>query len=142
MLQTKVNTDLLPKDARLLPSEGQEQAALFSWAELEMKRGRYPELRMMFHVPNGGGRSKAEAGRFKAEGVKAGVPDIFLPVPRGNYHGMFIEMKKRKGGKVSAEQKVWLAELAEQGYFAVVAFGWEDASEQIRSYLDIGKCRA
>lgn len=141
-MKTTINTDLLPKDPKLLPSEGQEQATLFSWAELEMKRGNYPELKLMFHVPNGGARSKAEAGRFKAEGVKAGVPDIFLPVPRGNYHGMFIEMKKRKGGKVSAEQKVWLAELAEQGYFAVVAFGWEDASEQIRSYLDIGKCRA
>ena len=140
MQQTTINNDFLPKDPKLLPSEGQEQATLFSWAR--MMEGRYPELRLMFHVPNGGGRGKAEAGRFKMEGVKAGVPDIFLPVPRGNYHGMFIEMKKHKGGKVSAEQKVWLAELAEQGYFAVVAFGWEDASEQIRSYLDIGKCRA
>lgn len=140
MQQTTINNDFLPKDPKLLPSEGQEQATLFSWAKM-MDR-LYPELRLMFHVPNGGGRSKAEAGRFKMEGVKAGVPDIFLPVPRGNYHGMFIEMKKRKGGKVSAEQKVWISELNAQGYYAVVAFGWDEASSCIIDYLEIGKAKA
>jgi hypothetical protein len=140
MVQTTINKDFLPKDPKMLPSEGQEQATLFSWAR--MMEGRYPELRLMFHVPNGGGRSKAEAGRFKMEGVKAGVPDIFLPVPRGNFHGMFVEMKKRKGGKVSAEQKVWISELNAQGYYAVVACGWDEASSCIIDYLDIGKAKA
>lgn len=138
-MKTTIHAELLPKDPRLLPSEGQEQAALFSWADLEAKHGRYPELRLMFHVPNGGGRSKAEAGRFKAEGVKAGVPDLFLPVPRGKYHGMFIEMKRRMGGRLSPEQKVWIAELNERGYHAVVACGWDEASNYIKDYLDIGR---
>ena len=57
--------------------EGEEQAALFRWAQFQS--GKYPELDLMFHIPNGGKRGKAEAARFKAEGVKAGVPDIFFP---------------------------------------------------------------
>ena len=100
---------MMPKDKRLLPKEGQEQATLMSWAG--MQSCVYPELGLLFHIPNGGSRSKAEAGRFKAEGVKAGVPDLFLPVPRGEYHGLFIELKRRQGGRVSDEQKDWLLTL-------------------------------
>ena len=124
----------LPKDTRLLPKEGEEQARLFSWAG--MVSHRHPELRMMFHVPNGGARNKTEAARFKAEGVKAGVPDICLPVPRGTYHGLFIELKRLDGGRVSPEQRAWLDDLLGQGYFAVVCFGWERASEIIQEYLN------
>ena len=62
------------------PTEGVEQATLFSWAS--MRTYWHPELNLMFHIPNGGKRSKAEAGRFRAEGVKSGVPDICLPVAR------------------------------------------------------------
>ena len=67
-------------------SESQEQQALFEWAELSKRC--FPELELLFHVPNGGARSKATAGRLKAEGVKPGVPDLCLPVPRGAYHGL------------------------------------------------------
>ena len=123
----------LPKDTRLLPKEGEEQARLFSWAG--MVSHRYPELRLMFHVPNGGARNKTEAARFKAEGVKAGVPDIFLPVPRYEYHGLFIELKRLDGGRVSPEQKAWLEDLNSKGYKAVIAYGWEDASQRILDYL-------
>ena len=117
----------------MLPSEGQEQATLFQWAEA--RSFVYPELRLMFHVPNGGGRSKAEAGKFKMEGVKAGVPDIFLPVPRGKYHGLFIEMKRLRGGKVSKEQSEWIESLHRQGYAAEVCRGWQEAAELICGYL-------
>ena len=120
-------------DKRLLPKEGQEQATLMSWAQ--MKSYQYPELGLLFHIPNGGGRSKAEAGRFKAEGVKAGVPDLFLPVPRGESHGLFIELKRLEGGSVSKEQKEWIAQLREQGYRAEVCKGWEAASRVLLEYL-------
>lgn len=126
---------MMPKDKRLLPTEGAEQATLFNWCR--MMSGRYPELRLLFHVPNGGGRSKSEAGRFKAEGVKAGVPDLMLPVPRGEYHGLFIELKRRDGGRLSAEQKAWLDQLKKQGYRAGVCCGWEEASEAILEYLTL-----
>lgn len=134
MNERSIKTENMPKDKRLLPKEGEEQARLFNWAQ--MVSGRYPELRLLFHIPNGGGRSKAEAGRFKMEGVKAGVPDLFLPVARGQWHGLFIEMKRRAGGRVSPEQKAWIDELRAQGYQAIVACGWEEASEMLLDYLE------
>lgn len=115
------------------PTEGDEQATLFSWAE--MKSGKYPELRLLFHVPNGGSRGKVEAARFKAEGVKPGVPDLFLPVARGLWHGLFIELKRQKGGRVSEAQRRWIADLERQGYRAEVACGWREAAEIIEIYL-------
>lgn len=124
----------MPSKANYTPTEGMEQAKLFSWAH--MQTYFYPELDLMFHVPNGGSRGKAEAGRFRAEGVKAGVPDICLPVPRGQYHGLFIEMKRQQGGRVSPEQKAWLDKLQGQGYLATVCRGWEEASNIILAYLD------
>ena len=68
-------------------SEHDEQVALFQWAGYQL--GACPELALMFAIPNGGDRHPAVAGKLRDEGVKAGVPDIFLPVPRGKYHGMF-----------------------------------------------------
>ena len=114
-------------------TEGVEQATLFSWAR--MQAGKYPELRLLFHIPNGGSRGKAEAARFKAEGVKAGVPDLFLPVARGSWHGLFIEMKRRKGGRASEDQKAWISALAKQGYLAQICCGWEEAADLLVFYL-------
>ena len=119
-----------------VPKEECEQQALFNWAK--MREGKYPELRLMFHIPNGGKRSITEATRFKAEGVKAGVPDIFLPVPRGGYHGLFIELKRTRGAHVSDNQKQWIEDLRQQGYLAVVCRGWVSASECIMLYMEGG----
>jgi hypothetical protein len=116
-----------------VPTESQEQQALFQWAEYQS--GKYPELALMYHVPNGGRRSKAEAGRFRAEGVKAGVPDICLPVARGGYHGLYVELKRTQHSTVSESQKTWIRALSEQGYKAVVCKGWEAAAEVILGYL-------
>lgn len=115
-------------------TESQEQQLLFEWAALSA--GRWPELALMYHIPNGGSRSKAEAGRFKAEGVKAGVPDICLPVARGGYHGLYMELKRVKGGRVSPAQQGWIAALRDQGYYACVCKGWDDAAHIIKAYLE------
>lgn len=115
-------------------TESQEQQLLFEWAALAA--GRWPELALMYHIPNGGSRSKAEAGRFRAEGVKAGVPDICLPVARGGYHGLYIELKRVKGGRVSPAQQGWIAALRDQGYCACVCKGWDDAAHIIKAYLE------
>ena len=72
-------------------SEEQEQVALFKWAKLQ--ENVYPALRLLYHIPNGGKRDKVTAARLKAAGVKAGVPDICLPVPAGGCNGLYIEMK-------------------------------------------------
>ena len=115
------------------PLESQEQITLFQWAELAAVR--YPELRLMFHCPNGGFRDAREAHNLRRQGVKAGVPDIMLPVPRKGYHGLFIELKRKKGGRLSEEQKVWLDRLGLQGYRAVCCNGCEAAIAEIKQYL-------
>ena len=120
-----------------VPSESYEQETLFKWMELQMKKR--PELKLCFHIANGGSRGKAEAARFKAEGVKAGVPDLFLPVAKGGYHGLWIELKRLDGGKISAVQKGWIAALQDQGYAAIVCSGWVQASETIMKYLNLPK---
>lgn len=118
-----------------VPTESVEQQCLFRWAAFQI--GRYPELKLLYHVPNGGSRKKSEAGRFKAEGVKAGVPDLCLPVARGCYHGLYIELKRLKHSKTSEDQKAWLAQLTEQRYCAVVCKGWEAAAKVITEYLNM-----
>lgn len=121
------------KAATPAPSESVEQQHLFTWAAFYM--GKYPELKLLHHIPNGGSRTKAEAGRFKAEGVKAGVPDVCLPVARSGWHGLYVEMKKQ-GGTVSKAQSEWLHDLAQQGYLTAVCYGWEAAAQIIQDYLD------
>lgn len=125
---------ILPKDPRKLPSEGEEQATLFSWAQMQSRRR--PELKLLFHIPNGGSRNKIEAAHLKAQGVKAGVPDLFLPVARGVWYGLFIELKRQKGGRVSDQQRRWIEALERQGYRAEIACGWREAAAIITDYLD------
>ena len=111
--------------------ESREQQALFEWAAY------HKELKKMFHIPNGGKRNAREAARFKLEGVKAGVPDIFLPVPKKKYHGLFIELKAGKKGRVTDNQNEWLAYLADKGYLTAVCYGWQEAKEVITRYMGI-----
>lgn len=75
-------------------AECDEQMYLFNW--VAFARNTIPEVDMLFHVPNGGSRDRREAARLKAQGVRAGVPDLCLPVPSGAYHGLFIELKAGK----------------------------------------------
>ncbi len=116
------------------PTEDAEQIMLFRWAEWQS--GKYPALHMMHHIPNGGKRGKAEAGRFRAMGVKAGVPDICLPVPKNVYAGLYIEMKRQRGGTVSQEQKGWVRDLRAAGYAVEVCKGWDAAAKIIEDYLE------
>lgn len=115
------------------PTESIEQQCLFRWAQFQS--GKYPELSLMYHVPNEGKRSRGTGGRMRAEGLKSGVPDICLPVPRGVFHGLYIELKRTQGGKVTGNQSYWLAALEQQGYCAAVCEGWEAAAEVIADYI-------
>lgn len=132
------------------PTEDVEQTRLFAWAA--WMEGKYPDLRLMYHIPNGGKRNKAEAARFKAMGVKPGVSDIFLPVCRhGNvelyaddkvyatgpiYFGLYIELKRQYGGEVTDLQNDWLRDMRAQGYAAEVCQGAEMAERVIVDYLE------
>ena len=120
-----------------VPYESAEQQALFAWAA--MYAAKYPALNRMYHIPNEGKRSYATGRRMRAEGLKKGVPDICLPCARGGYHGLYIELKRRKGGSLSEDQKEWLGALRDEGYMAVMCKGWEEASEMILRYLNLDK---
>lgn len=117
----------------MMHDEDSEQIALMQWARLQS--GKIPELALLFHIPNGGKRDAREAARFKAMGVKPGVPDMFLPVPCGIYCGLWIELKRRDGGKLSKNQAEFLEALAGQGYKTAVCAGWEEAKNEILRYL-------
>lgn len=112
--------------------ESAEQRKIFDWAEETTVV--FPELALLHHIPNGGKRNAAEAANLKRQGVKPGVPDISLPVPRGKYHGLYIELKV-KGNKTSDKQDWWLRELSKQGHLAVVCYGASEAVKVIKAYL-------
>lgn len=117
-----------------IPTEAQEQFALFRWAAYEA--GRWPELHLLYHIPNEGKRSVVTGGRMRQEGLKKGVPDICLPVARGRYHALYIELKRTKGSKTSPEQKAWIAALRAEGCRAEICMGWDAAREVITEYLE------
>lgn len=121
-------------------SEHAHQVALFCWAGNE--QATYPELMSMFAIPNGGKRDKIQAANLKAEGVKAGVPDILLPVCRHGFHGLFIELKrlgdtekKQRKGKTSEKQDDFHAMLIANGYVVATCFGFHHAKDTLISYL-------
>jgi len=120
---------------KIKPTEAQIQTALFKWAELSASK--YPELELMFHIPNGGRRDLIEAYHLKQQGTKAGVPDIFLPAPRGTFAGLFLELKSERG-RLQDNQKTWLNELSKQGYKAITVYGFNEARAAIESYLTDG----
>lgn len=124
---------LKPKRAKAIDREGLEQAALLKDVAL-----RYPAAaKLIYHVPNGGHRHKLVALKLKEQGVKAGVPDLVLPMARGGYFGLYIEFKAKPpfDAAVSASQDAYIQALTEQGYLAIVCRGHIDALEAIRAYL-------
>lgn len=115
-------------------SEHDEQVALMRWASLY--RSRVPELGLLYAVPNGGHRHPTVAAKLQSEGVRAGVPDLCLPVARRQYHGMYIELKAGSG-RPTQEQLHWLEALRQQGYWADVCVGWQAAARDICHYLGV-----
>lgn len=117
-----------------MQSEHDIQSMFFLWSTY--KGHKYPGIRMMFAIPNGGARHIAVAAKLKHEGVKRGVPDIFLPVPRGGHHGLFIEVKA-KGGRSTQEQRDYLIALVLQGYRCVMAKGFDECVQAIDEYYSL-----
>ena len=118
-----------------LDPEATEQVRLIQWAM--RNRDTLPPLGFLFHVPNGGHRSKREGALLKLQGVRRGVPDLFLPYPVQPHHGLWVEMKPELGGTVSPEQRQWLADLSALGYRAHVCHGFEEARQTILNYLGV-----
>ena len=114
-------------------SEDQEQEIVIQWKELMVNR--FPQLKYLLHVPNGGSRHPAEAQKLRRMGVVRGVSDLFLPVARHGYHGIWIEMKRKHGGRLSPDQKDWIEGMREEGYKAERADGADEAIAILEEYL-------
>ena len=123
----------LPSPEAINSREHAEQSLLFQWADLAGNQRH--ELRLLFAIPNGGHRHIATAKKLKREGVKAGVPDVCLPVARGPYHALYIEMKYDKG-KPSSAQNEWHEKLRSERNAVRVCWTWEQARDAILQYLD------
>ena len=119
------------------PREDVEHEQVMSWARIQKFRGGKVAT-FIHHSPNGGKRSASEAARFKRMGTQAGFPDLFIYVPCGGYHGLFIELKAHDG-KLSPMQKIMLAKLEEEGYCCKVCYGFEQAKLEICKYLGLGE---
>lgn len=113
------------------PTEEQDQIRLATWLSMQGIK--------FFAIPNGGKRSYTEAVRLKRSGTSAGVPDLCIPTPRGGYGALFIELKRAKGGKLSAEQRNWLQYLREQKFYAEMANGFDEAREIVLHYLSLAE---
>ena len=114
-------------------SEHSEQVALFEWAEVNL--GNYPELIMLYAIPNGGKRNIGTARKLKAEGVKAGVWDVALDVGKNGFHGLRIEMKYGRN-KLTDEQVKWGQRYVLYNYSTAVCYKWTKAAVVILHYLD------
>lgn len=115
------------------PTEADEQMAVFEWAQWNMTK--YPELALMFHIPNESNVPVQYRVKLKKMGLKSGVPDICLPVARGGYHALYIEMKRTKRSATSEQQKWTIAKLNAVGNIAIICKGAEQAIENIVEYL-------
>lgn len=141
---------LTPEQIAKSGTEEAHQTAFFSWCAEQVHTGKYPELEWIFHIPNGGSRGNDArsaaivGGKLKAAGVKAGVWDIFLPVPvpmfktgggvSNWYHGLFIEMKVGNN-KLSDEQFKFAKFVGTKGYYLAVCYSWQEAIKAIEYYL-------
>lgn len=149
---------MTPNELAKAGTEHAHQRALFAWVNKAEEHGFFaanddacyrdkehcentygrqwaiPELADYHAIPNGGMRDKITAGKLKAEGVKAGIPDTFLPVARRGFHGLYIEMKK-PGEKPTADQKKFLRRATERGYHATWCDNWVAAANVIIWYL-------
>lgn len=117
-------------------SEAREQTAVIQWAHL--MENKYPQLKMLYHIPNGGSRNAREAHNLKMQGVRAGVPDLHLPVARGGYHSLWLEMKYGKN-KPTALQKEYMEFLKNEGHCVHVCYSADEAIETICDYLNLGE---
>lgn len=118
-----------------LTTEHAEQSMLFQWAALA--EPQHPELAAMYAVPNFARISPRWGAWMKAEGKRAGVPDIVLPVARNGFHSLYIEMKMPGAlpSAVKPAQHVWHARLAAQGNCVRICYGFEKARDVILAYL-------
>lgn len=118
-----------------VPTESWEQQQVIKWSQQPSVRQLYPELALLYHIPNERA-DKVQAAILKAMGVKPGVPDLHLPIPSGRYHGLYIEMKALDGAPDS-DQLRWAEHLKANGNAHAFCYGWKQATEVLTWYLNL-----
>lgn len=114
--------------SKYIPTEDAEQRTVVQYCDAL----KIP----VFHIPNGGYRHKSVAVDMKRLGVKAGVPDLCIPLAKGGYHGLYIEMKRSNftPSKLTEQQRAWIQLLKKNGYAAFVCAGADNAIKCIEWY--------
>ena len=115
--------------------ESAHQAQVVEWSKWAYKTGKYPMLNMLHCSLNGVKLSGTQAKIAKGQGMLSGVPDLFLPVPKNGYHGLFIEMKSEKG-RLTENQQWFLTNAESVGHKTVVCYGSKEAIAAIQAYYD------
>lgn len=113
---------------KIKASEQEEQIAVIDYCDLRC----IP----IYHIANEGKRSTRTGATLKRMGMRTGFPDLCIPLARGKYHGLYIEMKVQPN-KVTEEQKKWLRTLHNNGYATCVCYGFEEAREKIDKYISL-----
>ena len=127
---------MVKKNKKLsIPTEYEEQAYLFHLARLYVTK--YPDLKWLNGSLNGVRLTIGQAVKAKKAGNVKGYPDIFLPVKRGKISGLFIELKRVKGGTIEPEQREWREFLLSQGYAHHFCRGCDEAWDIIIKYLNL-----
>lgn len=123
--------------------EAADGRALIEWWDGNPRKGVPPacvrwdlEPDDLVHMPLGGARSKRAGAFLKAEGARAGYPDYLLDAPRGEHHGLRIELKHPDGAAPTPNQLKQLERLQKRGYCVAIAYGWAQASKVIKTYLN------
>ena len=115
--------------------ESAHQAQVIEWSRWAYKTGKYPMLNMLHCSLNGVKLSGTQARIAKGQGMLSGVPDLFLPVPKNGYHGLFIEMKSEKG-RLTENQHWFLTNAESLGYKTAVCYSAKEAIAAIQAYYD------
>ena len=119
--------------ASIVPSEADEQAAVIRWWGIRCHHYGLPEF-ALYHVPNEGSGSVIRGRRLKEQGVRPGIPDLFLSAPRNGHSGLYVEMKSKRG-RPSPIQRDVLGWLEGQGYEVAMCHGADEAIARITEYL-------
>ncbi len=115
--------------------EEREQARFVKWCRANQIK--YPDLRWLVASLNGVRLTVGVRTKAKKSGMNRGFPDLQLPVRNNIYSGLFIEMKRKDGGSISKDQKLWIKHLKSQGYCVKVCRGHIEAKDLIKKYLGI-----
>lgn len=113
--------------------EAAHQAQVMEWSRWAYKTGKYPMLNMLHCSLNGVKLSATQARIAKAQGMLSGVPDLFLPLPKNGFHGLYIEMKSEKG-RLTENQQWFLSNAESLGYKTAVCYSAKEAIDAIEAY--------